>query len=141
MRLIYRDDESRPETSAAAAVDLIENEGVNIIVGAVSSSATLAVAKVCSEKSVLLMSPSASTPSSARPATTSSASTLGHHRGTAMAEFAKNNGVRRVVIFAINEEFGTGLTNVFRRRFESKSRTVMDTFYFPPDAGPTTSLR
>lgn len=135
LTLIYRDDESRPDVGAAAAEDLIQNEGVRLIIGAVSSHVTEAVAEVAQKHSVVLMSPSASTPD---------LSTAGDYifrnypsdiiEGTAMAEFAKNSGVRKVVIFAMEESFGTGLTEVFRRRFESKSRKVLETFYFPPDA-------
>lgn len=135
LTLVYRDDESRPDVGAAAAEDLIQNEGVRLIIGAVSSHVTEAVAEVAQKNSVVLISPSASEPK---------LSTAGDYifrnypsdiiEGTAMAEFAKTNGVRKVVIFAIEENFGTGLTEVFRRRFESKSRTVLETFNFPSDA-------
>jgi branched-chain amino acid transport system substrate-binding protein len=133
--LIYRDDKSSPEAGVAAAEDLIQNEGVRLIIGPVSSSVTKVVAEVAQKNSVVLLSPSASAPV---------LSTAGDYifrnypsdiiEGTAMAEFAKANGVRKVVIFAMEEEFGRGLNEVFRRRFESKSRKVLETFYFPPDA-------
>ena len=45
-----------------------------------------------------------------------------------MADFARQVGVRRVAIFALDNEFGSGLTEVFTRRFESKSRMVVKTF-------------
>ena len=133
--LIYRDDESSPAAGVAVAEDLIQNEGVRLIIGPVSSSVTKVVAEVAQKNSVVLLSPSASAPV---------LSTAGDYifrnypsdiiEGTAMAEFAKANGVRKVVIFAMEEEFGRGLNEVFRRRFESKSRKVLETFYFPPDA-------
>jgi branched-chain amino acid transport system substrate-binding protein len=136
VQLIYRDDESRPETGVAVVEDLIKNEGVRLIIGAVSSSVTLSIAEKCQESSVVLLSPSASAPK---------LSLLGDYifrnypsdiiEGTAMADFARELGVRKVVVFALNDEFGEGLTEVFRRQFASKSRKIVETFHF--NAGAT----
>jgi len=134
LTMIYRDDESSPEKGAEVAEDLIKNEGVRLIIGAVSSRVTESVAEVAQKNSVVLISPSASAPE---------LSNAGDYvfrnypsdiiEGTAMAEFAKTNGVRKVVIFAMEDTFGRGLDEVFRRRFESKSRKVLETFFFPPE--------
>jgi branched-chain amino acid transport system substrate-binding protein len=48
--------------------------------------------------------------------------------GTALADFAREMGIRRVAIFALDNEFGSGLAEVFTRRFESRSREVVKTF-------------
>ena len=47
---------------------------------------------------------------------------------TSMADFAKGQGIKRVAIVALDNEFGRGLTSVFRRQFESKSREIVETF-------------
>jgi branched-chain amino acid transport system substrate-binding protein len=50
-----------------------------------------------------------------------------------MADFARARGIRRVAIFALDNEFGNGLSEVFTRRFESKSRRVVKTFRISED--------
>jgi branched-chain amino acid transport system substrate-binding protein len=112
--------------------DLIENQGAEIIIGAVSSEVTLGIAPICQAKGVLLLSPSSSAPK-----ITEAGDFIFRNfpsdvlEGTAMADFAKDRGVRRVVIFAVDDEFGAGLTEVFGRRFESKSRKVIEKFLIP----------
>ncbi len=51
-----------------------------------------------------------------------------------MADFARKAGVRRVVIIAPDDDFGSGLAEVFTRKFESKSREVVETFRIKEDA-------
>jgi branched-chain amino acid transport system substrate-binding protein len=129
VQLIYRDDATNPETGIEAVKDLIDNEKVNIIIGAVSSPVTLEIAPICEKEEVLLLSPTASAPR---------ISEAGEYifrnypsdvlEGTALADFARKMGVRRVAIFALDNEFGSGLAEVFIRRFESRSREVVKTF-------------
>jgi len=129
IQLIYRDDASNPEKGGEAVQDLIKNEGVKIIIGAVSSPVTLHIAPLCEEKDVVLLSPTSSAPL---------ISDAGEYifrnypsdilEGTAMADFARKLGVRRVVILSLDNEFGSGLSEVFTRRFESKSRQVVKHF-------------
>jgi ABC-type branched-subunit amino acid transport system substrate-binding protein len=129
IQLVYRDDSSNPEKGGEAVQDLIKNEGVKIIIGAVSSPVTLHIAPMCEEKDVVLLSPTSSAPL---------ISDAGEYvfrnypsdilEGTAMADFARKLGVRRVVILSLDNEFGSGLSEVFTRRFESKSRQVVKHF-------------
>ena len=110
IQLIYRDDATSPEKGREAVLDLINNEGVEIIIGAVSSPVTLEIAPICEKKEVVLLSPTSSAPR---------ISEAGEYifrnypsdilEGTAMADFARKLGVRRVAIFvALDNEFGAG---------------------------------
>lgn len=127
--VVYRDDGSDPARGKEAALDLIENEDTRLLIGAVSSQVTLAISEVCADKKAVLLSPSASAPQ---------VSEAGEYvfrnypsdviEGTAMADFAKNRGIKSVVVFAAEGGFGDGLQKVFRRQFESRSRKVVETF-------------
>ena len=127
--VVYRDDGTNPEKGREAIIDLIDNEGVEMVIGAISSPVTLEIAPICEKERVVLLSPTSSAPR---------ISEAGEYifrnypsdilEGTAMADFARQVGVRRVAIFALDNEFGSGLTEVFTRRFESKSRMVVKTF-------------
>ncbi len=134
LQLIYRDDETNPAKGREVTLDLINNEGIDLIIGAISSTVTVEIAPICEKERVLLLSPTSSTPE---------ISEAGQYifrnypsdilEGTAMADFARELGVRRAVIVAIDSEFGAGLTQVFSRRFQSKSRRVLETFRIPVD--------
>jgi len=129
IQLLYRDDKSSAAAGAAAARDLIINEGVQIIIGAVSSPVTIAVGAICQEREVLMLSPSSSAPQ----ITNTGEYVFRNYpsdvlEGTAMADFAKGLGVRRVAIFAVANEFGSGLKEVFTEGFESRSRKIVGTF-------------
>lgn len=127
--VVYRDDGTNTEKGREAIIDLIDNEGVEMVIGAISSPVTLEIAPICEKERVVLLSPTSSAPR---------ISEAGQYifrnypsdilEGTAMADFARQMGVRRVAIFALDNEFGSGLTEVFTRRFESKSRMVVKTF-------------
>jgi branched-chain amino acid transport system substrate-binding protein len=129
IQVIYRDDATNPEKGREAILDLINNEDVEMVIGAISSPVTLEIAPICEKERVILLSPTSSAPS---------ISEAGEYifrnypsdilEGTAMADFAKERGVRRVAILALDNEFGAGLTEVFTRRFQSKSRKVVKTF-------------
>ena len=48
-----------------------------------------------------------------------------------MADFATEMGLESVVIFALPDEFGKGLTSVFKRAFDTRTRKVIQTFDVP----------
>jgi branched-chain amino acid transport system substrate-binding protein len=114
IQLVYRDDGTNAEQGRQAVEELISTEQVEIIIGAVSSTVTLEIAPICEKKKVLLLSPTSSAPR---------ISEAGEYiyrnypsdilEGTAMADFARKIGVRQVVILALDNEFGVGLSEVF----------------------------
>ena len=60
--VVYRDDATMPDIGTQVAHELIEQEQVDYIIGAVSSPVTLEIAPICEEVGVVLLSPSASAP-------------------------------------------------------------------------------
>ncbi len=138
LTLTYRDDATVPERGREVTQQLID-DGVSIIIGAVSSTVALAIAPLCEERRVILMSPSASAPQ---------LSEVGEHiyriypsdigEGTSMARFARDLGLERLVVFAHDTDYGRGLSTVFQQQYEGKSRQVVHTFLF--EAGDTARL-
>ena len=130
--LVYKDDATIPGRGREVAEELIGQEDVSLIIGAVSSTVSLAIAPLCEERKVLMLSPSASTPE---------LSDAGEYiyriypsdigEGTSMARFAKDLGLERLVVFAHDSDYGRGLSTVFQQQYESKFRTVVRTFLFP----------
>jgi len=111
--------------------ELIEENDVPVIIGAISSTVTLNIADICEEEEVVLLSPTASVPE----ITEAGAWIFRNYpsdvlEGTAMARFARDLGLERVVVFAIDNEFGAGLRDVFTQQYTSKYREVIRTFDF-----------
>lgn len=144
VRLIWRDDATSPERGVREAEDLIVSERVVAIVGAVSSTVTLAVAPLCERRRVVLLSPTASTPE---------ISLAGEFvfrvhpsdllEAGAMADFARDLGLRRVAVLAVSTGYGAALREAFSRRFAEHPRRVVATIVFPPGdtAGLDRSIR
>ncbi len=132
VNLIYKDDATNANVGTQVTTELIEKHGVHAIIGAVSSTVTLAIAPICEKAGVVLLSPTASA---------NSISNAGDWiwrnypsdqiEGTAMAKFAKEEiGAETVVIFAEKSEWGKSLTDVFTAQYEGRFRRVEKRFDF-----------
>jgi branched-chain amino acid transport system substrate-binding protein len=136
VQLIYRDDQTNKERAKQVTTELIDQEGVRVIIGGVSSPMTLAIAPICESKRTILISPSSSAPE---------ISQAGDYiyrnypsdilEGMAMAKFARDLGLERIALFALNNEWGSGLQPVFTQEYESKYREVIKAYTF--DDGQT----
>jgi branched-chain amino acid transport system substrate-binding protein len=131
LELVYRDDATNPEVGRQVTQELIDEVGVGAIIGAVSSAVTVAIAPICESERVILLSPTASTPDITQ---------AGYYifriypsdilEGTAMANFARDLGIERMAIFAVDNEFGNGLKDVFAGEFESRFRKIVKSVSF-----------
>lgn len=131
VQLIYRDDATNEEMARQVTEELIDEQDVRIIIGGISSPVTLAIAPICERTETILLSPSSSA---------SEISQAGEFiyrnypsdilEGTAMAKFARDLGLERVVVFALDNEFGAGLKEIFTEQYESKYRKVVMSYDF-----------
>ena len=130
--LLYKDDATNANVGTQVTTELIEKDGVHAIIGAVSSTVTVAIAPICEKAGVVLLSPTASA---------NSISDAGEWiwrnypadqiEGTAMAKFAKEEvGAESVVIFSPESDWGQSLADVFTRQYEGRFRKVEKRFEF-----------
>lgn len=134
MRVEFEDSGSNPAQAKAAAEKLMQEPGVAAIIGGVLSSETLAIAPLAQEKRVLLLSPASSSPD---------ITGAGEYifriypsdvvEGTIMADYMLNVLKRsRIVIVAVDNEYGRGLKTVFAKRYRSiPNREIVDVINFP----------
>ncbi|MCP3982007.1 MAG: ABC transporter substrate-binding protein [bacterium] len=133
--LIYKDDATNPDRGAQVVEELIKQDGVRIIIGAISSSVTLRIAPLCEKSRVILLSPSASTPK-----ITDAGDYIYRNwpsdivEGTAMAKFARDLGLEKVAVFAMNNDFGAGLSDVFKQQYEGRFRQIVKVYDFDDNA-------
>jgi branched-chain amino acid transport system substrate-binding protein len=132
LELLYKDDSTNPEVGLSALRDLVERERVAVVLGAVSSSVTLRLAPYCERRHVVLISPSASTPQLTDAGEyvfrTYPSDVL---EGASMAEFARDLGLDRVAILAVDDDYGASLADVFAERFRASGGSVVAVLTFP----------
>jgi branched-chain amino acid transport system substrate-binding protein len=132
LRLVYRDDSTNPEIGLAALRELVEHEGLSIVLGAVSSRVTLRLAPYCERHHVVLISPSASAPQLTEAGEyifrTYPSDVLD---GASMADFARDLGLDRVAVLAVDNEFGTSLARAFADRLGASGGSIVASLTFP----------
>lgn len=122
LALAIGDDQTSPQPGVDAAQKLVSVEAVSAMVGALSSGVTIPVAAtVTSRAGVPQISPA-----STSPVITSLADgdflfrtvPSDAFQGVAMAQVAKEKGVKAVSIVYVNNDYGQGLADAFKTAFE-----------------------
>ncbi len=132
VEIVFRDDATNPTVGQRIVGELIEQHRVPVIIGAVSSTVTLAIAPICEKAGVVLLSPTASAPE-----LTQAGDYIYRNypsdilEGTAMADFARDLGLRHVAVLAVDNAFGRGLESVFVEKYQGKYRKVSGPLRFP----------
>jgi branched-chain amino acid transport system substrate-binding protein len=119
IKLIVEDDQTDPTISVSAVSKLINRDKVKVIIGAVTSSSMLADAPVAEKAKVVMISPGASNPHITQAGDYIFRNWISDAlEGKAMARYLYNNeGVKKVAILYINNDYGTGLKDVFSNEF------------------------
>ncbi len=132
LQLLYRDDSTNPDMGLRAVKELVEQEHVSVVLGAVSSPVTLRLAPYCEQKHVVLLSPSASAPLLTEAGEyvfrTFPSDVL---EGASMADFARDLGLERVAILAVDTAYGDGLARVFAKQFHDSGGSIVASLTFP----------
>lgn len=120
--LIIEDTATNPATAAEAAKKLIEVDKVQVIIGGVASSETLAVAPMADKSKIVLISPSSTAPS-VTDAGEYVFRVIGSDKlqGEAIARLAVAKNFTRPAMLVENNDYGIGIEKVFREKFEGIS--------------------
>jgi branched-chain amino acid transport system substrate-binding protein len=117
---IFEDDEGQPEKAANACQKLISQNGVCMIIGAVMSKNSLAIAPICQDSRVPMIS-SASTAEKVTEAGeyVFRACFIDPFQGTVMANYAYSMLKARLaaVIYDNGNDYNKGLAGVFKQKF------------------------
>ena len=129
---IVEDDQCNPPTAVSAAKKLINQNHVKIIVGAMCSSATMAIMPVTREAEVLHIVPLSYHPDiteKGQPYLFRTCITSNTNRE--FVDFmVEKTGVKRVALLGVNDDFGRGELGVFAKRFEALGAKVVSTEFF-----------
>ncbi|NHN61331.1 MULTISPECIES: ABC transporter substrate-binding protein [Halorussus] len=125
------DTASAPQTGVSAAQKLVNQEGVPLLIAAVSSGVTMAIARsVTIPNQVVQVSPHSTSPQ---------ITTLDDNgyvlrtapsdafQGAAMAQLARDRGIESASVILVNNDYGRGFTDVLEARFEAAGGTITNT--------------
>ena len=132
LQILYRDSASSREQAGRAAVELYDRFNVPLILGGVLSSETLQIAPLAEQRHKILLSPASSSPEITRAGRyifrVYPSDTL---EGAYMAQLAADElHLQRVAVVAIDNDFGRGISGVFRKNFRGGAEP--EVFTYPP---------
>jgi branched-chain amino acid transport system substrate-binding protein len=137
VRGVYEDDEGQPEKAANACQKLISRDAVCGIIGAVASKNSLAIAPICQESRVPMVS-SASTNEKVTEAGDFifRACFIDPFQGMVMAKYAANSlkAKKAAVLYDNGNDYNKGLAEVFSKKFVEFGGTIVAKEAFSDEA-------
>ncbi|MEW6280327.1 MAG: ABC transporter substrate-binding protein [Candidatus Eremiobacterota bacterium] len=126
--LIFEDTEGKPDKAAAAGQKLINQDNVLVVLGEVMSSNSLAVAPICQEAQVPMISPS-----STNVLVTQKGDFifrvcfLDDFQGQVMARYAIENlkAKKAAILIEKSSDYSVGLADSFKKTFTEKGGTIV----------------
>ena len=123
--VLMENDETN-EQSAVAKLDGLQRAGVHVVIGGVTSNLALALVPEAEKRKLILLSPTATSPK----LTGSSPYFFRNfppdtREGKVMAEYAvRRMKLKNVAIIYVDKEYGQGITDVFKKRFNELGGTI-----------------
>ncbi|MEB3274970.1 MAG: ABC transporter substrate-binding protein, partial [Prochlorothrix sp.] len=144
LALVTEDSQTEPSRGAAAMTKLAEVDRVFGVVGAASSAISTAAVDIAVRNQILQISPASTSPVFTERAKagdfngfwarTAPSDAL---QGPALAQVARDRGLQRVAVIAINNDYGNGLATAFIEAFTAQGGTITNTgepVLYAPDA-------
>lgn len=133
LKIIYEDTQGKTDQAAQAAQKLINQDNVLFVLGEVISSNSLAVAPICQEAKVPMISPSSTNPKVTQ---------VGDYifrvcftddfQGEVIARFAAEELKKSKAALLIDQssDYSKGLSDAFKRTFQAKGGTIVAEEYY-----------
>ena len=124
--VIEEDDGTDASKAAEATKKLVDVDGVKVIIGSYASSCTMAAAPIVEENHVVLISPASTSP----PVTQAGEYIYRDvpsdaFQGRALAEIALSKGYKTAATIAINNPYGIGIEEIFKKIFSDGGGKVL----------------
>jgi len=128
VELVQADDGTVDSQGVSEATRLVEVEGVDAIIGALSSGVTIAAANsVTVPNKVLMISPASTSPSVSAVDDNDllfRTTVSDEVQGVALAAMVEDLGIKSICTMYINNDYGQGLSQVFSENFKARGGTV-----------------
>jgi branched-chain amino acid transport system substrate-binding protein len=127
------DDQGKPEEAAIAATRLIQQDKVQVLLGEVASSRSLAMAPIADTNMVPMISPTSTNPRVTKDGEKTRPYVfrvcfIDPFQGTVMAKFARENlKISKVAILRdVGNDYSVGLADFFKKKFEELGGKIVD---------------
>lgn len=126
-QIIYEDSKADPKLAVSAFQKLSSIDNCKIVLGGFSSSEVLSMAPIAEKNKVVLVSPTASSPSITSAGDYIFRTTPSDNfDGEIMAKFAYNElSLKDVALLYVNNDYGLGISKVFINKFENYGGNVV----------------
>lgn len=127
IKIIYEDNRGESADTVSAYHKLADIDKVPVILGAVVSTNTLAIAPLAEENKVILISPTSTSPKLTQweDGYVFRVIASDRYQGVVMAELAIEMGYDEVAVMYLNNEYGVGFKDVFVDEFGKLGGTVL----------------
>lgn len=130
LSLLFEDDEANPDKAIQAFNKLVDNEGVPVILGAVTSGATNAVAPQATSRSIPMLTPTATEPNITKNGGefVFRGCFVDSFQGVALADYATSKLSKKTaaVLYNKDSDYSKGIADAFKKEFESKGGKVAE---------------
>ena len=129
--IIFEDSQSTPAAGVEAAHKLIDIDKVPAVIGDYASSVTIAIQQYAQERKTLAWAVASSSEKMAEMGDYCfNSGNLDNSVSPAVARFAFNQGHKRAVIFAPDNDYGRGAAKYLKIGFEEAGGKIIDTILF-----------
>lgn len=128
LKLITEDDQSKPEEAVTAVTKLIHRDKVDIVIGEVASSRSLAAAPICQSNATPMISPSSTNPEVTQKGDyIFRVCFIDPYQGSVLATFAaKSLKANQVAILKdVKNDYSIGLTAFFKKTYATLGGKVV----------------
>jgi len=141
LKIVYADSQGTPEAATKVVFDLINKEKVPVIIGGVASSVSLAVAPICENNKVVLLSPASSSPKLTAiseyffriyPSDTLEGYTMANR----IINYELKNGKQyfdKVVVVASKTDYAEGVKIEFVKEYRRRKGVTLDVINYEPN--------
>lgn len=139
LNLVIRDSQGDPPSALAALQDL-KQQGVRVVIGPQSSHVAEAIVDYANENGILLLSPSSTAISLAKPDNLFRLCPNDTHQARALAMLMSQQDIKTVIPVFVEDNYGSDLHAAFRSEFTDAGGTVLPGISFPYEALDFTSV-
>jgi branched-chain amino acid transport system substrate-binding protein len=127
VKIIYEDSQGDPQKAVSSFQKLVDIDKVKFIIGPLSSPEVLAIAPIAEKKKVIILTPTASAPQITHAGDYIFRNVMSDiFDGEALAVFVfRNLKKKKAGIIYINNDFGIGLKESFKKKFDALGGSVV----------------
>lgn len=130
LSLLFEDDEANADKAIQAFNKLVDNDKVPVILGAVTSGATNAVAPQATSRSIPMLTPTATEPNITKNGGefVFRGCFVDSFQGVALADYATSTLSKKTaaVLYNKDSDYSKGIADAFKKEFESKGGKVTE---------------